>query len=55
MKANIALEETLIGRKKYYMVINDIFYKRISKKEFNELAEMLGIKTAVARSKAPWD
>lgn len=40
MKVEIALEKGITSRK-YYVVINDTFYVRISKKLFNSLYDYL--------------
>ena len=43
MKANIHLAKSRTNRTAYYLIINEIFYLKISKKTFLELAEFLKI------------
>ena len=43
MKVNLYLEKTIIGKKNYYIVVNEVFYIKINKKIFNELADYLKI------------
>lgn len=44
MIANLALSKGIIGKKKYYLVIDDTFYLKISKRRYYELADWLRIK-----------
>lgn len=41
MIANLALSKVIIGKKKYYLVIDDTFYLKISKRRYYELADWL--------------
>jgi hypothetical protein len=43
MKDRLSLAKDVIGRKKYYLVIDDEFYIRVRKKLWYELAEYLKI------------
>ena len=43
MKVDIALSKPVIGKKSYYIVINDTFYVKIKKSLFYELARFLKI------------
>ena len=42
MKAEISLERG-VTTKTYWMVINNVYYKRLTRQEFYELAEFLKI------------
>lgn len=44
MKAELALSKSVIGKKSYYLVIEDTFYLKISKEMYYELAKFLNIK-----------
>ena len=43
MKVNLTIAKAVIGRKAYYVVINDTFYIKVKKKLFYQLAEYLKI------------
>ena len=44
MKAELALSKGIIGRKSYYLVIDDTYYLKIDKKRYFDLAKFLNIK-----------
>ena len=43
MKVDLNIAKMIIGRKAYYVVINDTFYIKVKKKLFYQLAEYLKI------------
>lgn len=43
MKVDLTIAKMIIGRKAYYVVINDEFYIKVKKKLFYQLAEYLKI------------
>ena len=43
MRVALCLEKTIVGRKKYYLIVNEIFYVKVNKKTFNDLANFLEI------------
>jgi hypothetical protein len=43
MKVDLNIAKMIIGRKAYYVVINDTFYIKVKKKLYYQLAEYLKI------------
>jgi hypothetical protein len=43
MRVTLCLEKTIVGRKKYYLIVNEIFYVKVNKRTFNDLAKFLEI------------